>query len=97
MKKNNQADDYLMKKMYSPLMGMDTETQIESLHEIMGKGVEVAQQLVVGHGAAADATQHRVETPHAGRIGFINLTVMVDVIIVRDVIARRQGKPVSAV
>jgi len=48
--------DYLIKKMYSPLMGMDTETQIDSLHEIMGKGVSKAQQAVVENAPGGGTT-----------------------------------------
>ena len=65
--------DYLMKKMYSPLMGMDAETQIESLHEIMDKGVGVAQQAVMenapGGGTtltAAMVVGERVTFAHVG-------------------------------
>lgn len=48
--------DYLIKKMYSPLMGMDTETQIDSLHEIMEKGVSKAQQAVVENAPGGGTT-----------------------------------------
>ena len=48
--------DYLMKKMYSPLMGMDSEAEIESLHEIMEKGVEVAQQAVIENAPGGGTT-----------------------------------------
>jgi PPM family protein phosphatase len=38
--------DFLMKKLYFPLLGADTEPQAESLHDIICKGFELTQQNV---------------------------------------------------
>lgn len=48
--------DYLIKQVYFPLMGLGSETQIDSLHEIMAKGVSKAQKAVLENAPGGGTT-----------------------------------------